>query len=198
MSAERATYSAVAFGGGRRASGTRALLVAAIVALLAGLLPVSSAQPVVAADPPDPISGYMGQVDQTNLETLIGKLVTEWGPRNANVFQPTEGDACEASTAFGPYEDSTLDLASDYMHTYFEGLGYPVTEEVINGTGGNAGNWGSIQGEWTGRNVIATKIGTGSPTSSSRLARTSTASHGRPAPATTRPASASWPSWPAS
>ena len=105
----------------------------------------------------------MGQVSQTNLENLIGKLVTEWGPRNANVRQPTQGDACAASTTFGPYTRSTLDLASDYMHAYFEGLGYPVTEEVINGTGGNAGGWGSINVAWTGRNVIATKIGTRFP-----------------------------------
>ncbi|GIK75307.1 MAG: hypothetical protein BroJett021_42950 [Chloroflexota bacterium] len=95
----------------------------------------------------DPITGYLSQVNSTNLTRVATDLVTLYGPRREDVYSPYIDGNCTTSTTI-VYPKSTIEMATDYVKTTFEAMGYPpsaITLETV------------PQG--AGRNIYVTKVG---------------------------------------
>ena len=97
------------------------------------------------------ISGY--QVSLANLESVLTTLVQSYGPRRDDYSRPYVGDNCAVSTA-AAYPKSNVEMASDYVASLYEAMGYAVTLEPVPLGGGSLG---------IGHNVVATKVGTTYP-----------------------------------
>jgi hypothetical protein len=121
------------------------LLVATLCA------PTVSTSPRAFAQDPDPIPGYLSQVDLVRLTSVAADLVNLYGPRHADYNRHYIDDVCTLSSTV--YPQSNMEMASDYVKSLFEAMGYTVTMEEV-GLGG---------GTWTGHNVVATKIGSDYP-----------------------------------
>ena len=93
------------------------------------------------------IPGYLAQVSLENLNTVVNKLVTDYGPRYSSFYQPYVDDICTVSTA-APYPKNNYMMAADYVASLFSGMGYVVERETI-----------SLNGGYTGDNIIVKKTG---------------------------------------
>ena len=121
----------------------RIMQIFIILALLAPAVMVKPAS----ADDPDPIPGYLAQVSLTNLDTVVNRLVTDYGPRHSSFNRPYVDDICTVSSA-DPYPKNNYSMAADYIASLFTDMGYTVQRETI-----------SLNGGYTGDNIIVTKVG---------------------------------------
>jgi hypothetical protein len=94
------------------------------------------------------IPGYLAQVSLANLNTVVDKLVTDYGPRHSAYNRPYIDDLCTLSSA-APYPKNNYEMAADYGASLFTGMGYTVETEAVT----------LAAGPWIGHNVIAKKTG---------------------------------------
>ena len=126
-------------GGLRRVIGFGAslTLLVALVAVVPRLTQGTAAQAAGA----DPIPGYLAALNVDNILATDTQLVA-FGPRRADTTQAITGDDCTPGTDYAP--TSTIDMASNYMKTELEAMGYTVVLDEVPGYG---------------YNVVVTKLG---------------------------------------
>ena len=97
-----------------------------ILAMLSSLFLVG-VKPVTADDS---IPDYLAQVSLTNLNTVVDRLVTDYGPRHSTYDRPYIDDFCTLSTD-DPYPENNYAMAADYVASLFAGMGYTVQRESV-------------------------------------------------------------------
>ncbi len=123
-----------------------------LVVLLTGaaLILALGGSHISAAQTPDPIPGYLGQISSANLSAVATDLVNQYGPRREDTFSPYTAGTCTASGVV--YPKNTIEMAADYVKARFEAMGYPAASITMETLPGGAGH-----------NVYVTKVGSAYP-----------------------------------
>jgi hypothetical protein len=103
--------------------------------VLALLIPAG----IAGADASDPIPGYLGQINSTNLVNVATDLVTLYGPRRSDAYTTFVDNNCTPSSSI-VYPKSTIEMSADYVKGLFEAMGYPSASITLETVPQNAGH----------------------------------------------------------